>query len=54
MKMSEAAKAAKRRYMQLWRDHNKDRQRQYQVAYWEKVAKREEAQQGTNNEVEGA
>jgi len=44
MKMSEAAKAAKRRYMQLWRNSNKDRQRQYQIAYWERVAKREAQQ----------
>ena len=36
--MSEGAREARRRYMQKWREKNRDKVRSSQIQYWERKA----------------
>ena len=44
--MNEAAKAARREYKRKWNRENKDKVRQYQENYWNRIAQRTAEQAG--------
>ena len=50
VKMSEAAREAKRAYMREWQRQNRDKVKNYQARYWEQKAQEYREQDGQPRE----